>query len=182
MDQGTATVWAAVAAAVGVLVTGWFTYRASRRQPIDQGDVELGQTLRGERQAAYEGFINGVTELDEALAVFDPRHHLFLLKDRPALPRPSQVNKSLEHLEAASAVLGALKRRVEMAGPHSVVGAADDLWLHVIHYQEKLIPCRVAGRRWPLKERKKLAKAARDLNRSRQVLAKRFRTALAAAR
>ena len=181
MDQGVASVLGAGAAAVGVLATGWFTYRATRRGPRDQRDVELGRTLRDERRTVYDQFIEAAGQLDHALAEFDPRQSGYLRAERPSYPRPSSVSRSLDHLIAAETALGELKRRAELAGPDSVAKAADDAWRKVTLYREALSRSS-QGQVSSAKRRKALGQLARRVEESRQQLAKKSRGALSTSR
>jgi hypothetical protein len=182
MDQGTASVLGAVVAVAGVLVTAWLTYRASRRQPRDQGDVDHGRTLREERRAAYEGFIAAAAQIDQALREFDPRRGDFHRSQRPWLPAPSAAGRCVEHLAAASRDLGEVKTKSELAGPDSVAKSADDVWRSVTTLHDQLKAWnRVVGA-GNVQRRKTLGRLARDMETSRQRFAKRSRAALAASR
>lgn len=183
MDQGTASVLGASAAAVGVLATAVFTYRGSRRQPRDQGQVEHGRALREERRTAYEGFIAATGQIDKALREFDPRRSDYLRAVRPWLPSREAVGRCVEHLATAMRELGEVKAKAELVGPDSVATAADDLWQKVIKLHDQVARSRrsTSGVNH-IEQRKVLRRLAQEMETSRRRFAKKSRSALLASR
>lgn len=133
MDKGWAALVAGVAALIGTVVSGWYAGRAARqgaeraadavlRQVVDQGAIEHGHWLRGQRQEAYVEFL---AEWDASMAIvgdqWEPAFLIMSSQEAEPLRRSREV---LAHLDEARETAVTAFERVLLLGPETVDSAA----------------------------------------------------------
>lgn len=133
MDEGWAAVAAGVSALVGAVASGWYTGRSAKqgaekaaaavlKQVTDQGAVEHGHWLRGQRQEAYLEFLS---EWDASVKRLDRmwEQAVLLSTSRRQSTDASVIDLKGEADETSAAVTRAFER-VAMLGPENVETSA----------------------------------------------------------
>ncbi|MBD3549908.1 hypothetical protein [Streptomyces sp. JV180] len=140
MDEGWAAVAAGVSALVGAVASGWYTGRSARqgaekaaaavlKQVADQGAVEHGHWLRGQRQEAYLEFLS---EWDASIKRLDRMwDQAVLLSTSQRRSTDVGVTELRAEVDETTALVTRLYERVAMLGPDDVETNASLLQQHV---------------------------------------------------
>ncbi|MEU3990072.1 hypothetical protein AB0F24_17145 [Streptomyces platensis] len=126
MDEGWAALAAGVAALVGAVAGGWYAGRAAKqgaekaaeavlRQVVDQGAIEHGHWLRGQRQEAYVAFL---AAWDASMARIETQGELSFLIMTGKKAEPSRhSNDARVRLNEAREAAVSVYERVLILGP-----------------------------------------------------------------